>query len=300
MPDNPAQRQLGPASETYQQMLESIVFLYDTPPEGEDTPSPMQFPIGTGFLLAFPAQGTLERGGRWGQAFFHIVTNKHILHTQNSAEFKRQLVLRVNNLDGNQAIFHSLDLHYNGKALNVFFHPNEIVDLASIRLPNIPNFLPMGLTHEMIAGAQEFLLKAPIGTNTFTAGYLSGYAGVERIHPAVRFGRISLVSSEEWYRSARISLNVGRREKAFLVEIPAYGGASGSPLLIDVRLEDEVDPIIIGVVKGSMYTQEDNQRDTREQGLVAIEPVESLLELTEITFAFEQAHTRYTLIPRRT
>ncbi len=277
---------------TYRKLQEAIVFIYEEPPDGEAAPSLMQFPHGTGFILTFPIAGAIEANFQ-GRTFPWIVTNKHVLHTHDDPTLKKKILLRCNNLDGQQFLFHPLDLFYEGHNQNVFFHPNAEVDLAAIMLPVISNFVPMGLAYQLIAGEDEFKAKVQVGTHICVAGYMAGYAGLEKNYPAVRFGRVSLLTEEKWYRTDRKSLPVGEREYAFVVEIPARGGASGSPVLLDVSREG-ADPVITGVAKGTL-----DAHDGFPQGLLAVEPASNLLGFANLLFEYQQARTKYKLLDRR-
>jgi hypothetical protein len=59
----------------------------------------------------------------------------------------------------------------------------------------------------------------------------------------VRFGRVALLSDEHWYKTIRKFVSIDVREQAYVVEIPAVGGASGSPLLLDVEHYEPPNPL---------------------------------------------------------
>lgn len=88
-------------------------------------------------------------------------------------------------------------------------------------------------------------------------------------------------------------MSVGTREKAYVIEIPALGGCSGSPVLIDRRFEDEEHCLVVGVLKGSVSSDLGV-----EQGLAAIEPPQHCLELADILFKREDQLTPFTLVGR--
>lgn len=187
-------------AQLYKLLQEVIVFIYEPAPCQDEEPTTLAFPVGTGWLLGFmtrvPTGGTI-----WGDGFFYIITNKHVL--QLAGEIKSQVLwrdeisVRFNHHSTRKAIHKKLKLVVAGSDQNVFPHPKAEVDLVAIRLSKYDEFLPVGLAYDMLTSEAEFTEKIHLGSNVFTIGYLPGYAGQDAIHPALRFGRVSLLS-DEW------------------------------------------------------------------------------------------------------
>lgn len=280
----------------YKHLQEVIVFIYEPGPVQDEEPSTLTFPVGTGWLLGFmtsiPTAGTI-----WGDGFFYIITNKHVIQlrgeTNSQVLWKEEVSVRFNHHSTRKAIHKRLKLVIDGSDQNVFPHPNPKVDLVAIRLSKYDEFLPVALAYDMLTDKTEFTEKIRLGSNVCTVGYLPGYAGQDAIHPAMRFGRVSLLSDEWWWLTNRVGVPAGTREKAYVIEIAALGGCSGSPVLIDGRFEDEEHCLVVGVLKGSVSSDLG-----AEQGLAAIEPPQHCLELADILFEREKAMTTITIVAR--
>jgi hypothetical protein len=276
----------------YDLLRRTVVFIYEMPIDGQDTPNPLSFPRGTAFGLGFEIAGTREPANA-KQGFNYLITNKHVLHNDYGVYFEKVLI-RANHLNGQECLYIPMPLKFEGKGQNVFCHEDVQVDLAAIELPmKIPNFYPWALNHDMIIDEMDFKQKVRVGTHVCSTGYLSGYPGVEKNHPVMRFGRIALLSEEFWYKTKRQSVSIDVREQAYVVEIGSVGGASGSPVLLDVEHDREGQPLLLGVIKGSMDGQ-----DREPQGLVAVEPPHRLLELSSELHKLTQSKTQYRIIGR--
>ncbi len=264
----------------YDKTKRSVVFVY-APSAIRDEPFPTQdeHPLGTAFLIAIP----LEELGI-SRVVYYFVTNKHVLmYTQGAlrkvdgSEVEQRICkrtprcricIRVNNTDNSAGIFHHLSLRYAGPQQNVWKHPEEHVDLIAVEMPLVEDFLPEGFLQQMIISPNS--LKIEVGQDAFGVGYLSGYAGIGKNYPVVRFGRIALISDEKWLKSDR---NPEIYEEGFLVELSSVGGASGSPVILDVPQRPDV-PLLIGVVKCLVASLHEEQ-----QGLVAMEPPHNVVSL---------------------
>ena len=87
-----------------------------------------------------------------------------------------------------------------------------------------------------------------IGTEVFTVGLFVGHSGFERVRPVVRFGHIALepAPSETILTSLDTDADELTPIKAFLIEVAAWQGQSGSPVF--ARLWEGTDRYLGGVM----------------------------------------------------
>jgi len=274
-----------------------IIYIYAPAPVKGEEPTFMQFPKGTGFLLAFMVAGSMETK-LWGEGIYYIITNKHMLHEREKNEGRvvwlEKILIRFNHPSESRYVFKEIDLIRSGVNQNTYLHSDEEVDLAAIRLDTYSEFLPIGFAYDMLAAQNEFEEKVRLGSHIMTIGYLPGYAGMNENQPALRFGRVALLSDELWWKSDRASLTVGLRENAYIVEINAIGGCSGSPVTLDVSLEDGTDPVLVGVLKGAVDSEQ-----KENQGLAAVEKSNRLLSFADSLYELEKSrHPKLQIIGR--
>ncbi|MDR3617192.1 MAG: hypothetical protein P4L53_26795 [Candidatus Obscuribacterales bacterium] len=259
----------------YTRCKRAIAFVYEAPAvKGDEFPCIGQHPIATGFMFAIALKD---------RDVFYLLTNKHVLFEEKATQdvlilrtqmrgLRDTICVRLNDPEDKKFVYQSIDLETEGLKKNVWQPNLESVDLVAIHIPleGELNFAPASFTMDNLHNGST--LSFGVGTAACAIGYLSGYAGIEKNHPIVRFGRIAMTSSEQWLSTER---NFAIREQAYLAEFSAVGGASGSPVVLDFP-ERPDHPIIIGVVKSSM-TSLNNEL----QGLVAIEPPMNLADFVQ-------------------
>ena len=254
----------------YSKCKRMIAFIYEPSQIGDGTPTEEDYPEGTGFMFAFPLEG---------RTVFYVITNKHVLLKKESGSAERssnqRVFIRFNNREDTAGLFEKVDLLFSGPYQNVWQHSNQAVDLAAIEVSFLPDVLPEGFTEKNVHSQELFSLS--VGDPACSIGYLSGYAGKAKMYPVVRFGRIALLSDETWFSSDR---DKSTPEQAYLAEFQAVGGASGSPVILDVPQRPDV-PVIIGVIKAAMKSRGLDASAREAQGLVAVEPPEHLLSLVQ-------------------
>ena len=261
---------------------DSVVFIYN--------PKDPRMPIGTGFFVALQSADTSHPG-----SFKFILTNQHVIANLTSVE------VRLNNTKNSVST-----VQVRLTPGTVFQSSQKEVDLVAISVPDVADTVPTVFDLSLIPD-EAVLSKLEVheGTDVYTIGYLSGYAGLKRNYPVSRFGKIASLTDEYWFSSPR---HPGLAEQAYLVEVYNTPGTSGSPVLLQKNQFDitegnlerhrAVPPILIGVVKGypaiispvkSLDSLSGRLADPAmsasvpvvqlSQGLAAVEPVANLRAL---------------------
>ena len=134
-----------------------------------------------------------------------------------------------------------LELAESGPNRNVFFHADSSVDLVALPfLPDRDKFEFKLLPEQMVTEKDEpERLNIREGTEVFFTGLLVQYAGVQRNHPVVRFGRVALVTDEP------IEFQ-GERRDVYLLEVASFGGNSGAPVFFSLGADREPGMLVIG------------------------------------------------------
>lgn len=175
----------------------------------------------------------------------YLVTAKHVLQDVNG-EFYKAVFVRMNTVDSSR--FTYVPIITDSPEKRVYFHSDSTVDIAVI--PYVPpkdDYLFKSLEPGYLIDKPTFKnLPIEEGTETFFTGLFTPYAGNKRIHPIVRFGRISLITDEkiDW---------VGMKREMMLLETSSFGGNSGSPVYFKVPLSNGLYKIILGGVLNGTY-----------------------------------------------
>jgi len=241
-------------------------------------------PIGTGFMVSISTKGDPSKG------YKYVMTNAHILRGRN------KVVIRYNDTAGNRSICQTYDV----KAIGIFPTVSS-VDLAAIPVGDVPNTFPVCFDHGFMLGTEQ-LKSAEIeeGTEVVALGYLEPYAGYARNFPVMRFGKLSLLSEERWWKASE-----GPLQKGYVAEIYNMEGASGSPVVLqpsqirvnrnNVLEKRRIDPFLIGVIKGypnayADIVDLDLERGSKKRvksfavvssGVAVMEPAQSVREFLE-------------------
>jgi hypothetical protein len=269
--------------DTLREIMESVVFMYDsaTTPCDPEVPSvpPRKAlrPIGSGFLITLKPETSALADAKSPRNLF-LITARHVIGSRDA------VVIRMNTAEKTGFICLPVKLSAEEKGRNVFVSQHPEVDLAAIRLPEMKNAVSVAFDFSMILD-EDGMNREGIseGTDIFTVGYVFGYYGDRKNISVVRFGKISLLSTEAWYQS---DTPRNMYEHAYLAEIQSEPGLSGSPVMLrspqlrygadsSYRYE-KVKPYIIGVLKGGLRSW-----IAGDQGMAAIEPAYHLRDLLE-------------------
>lgn len=220
------------------QARESVVFVFD---DGKDLTK--DSPIGTGFFVGLPTKANNALIAKF------IITNAHVVKN------RKKVQIRINHQDGKSCVSHTIDI-----SSSAIFPSDKSIDLVALSIPDVPDTNPVIFDYSYILGDED-LKKAEIeeGTEVVSMGFLSPYAGFAKNFPVMRFGKLALITDENWWPS-----DVSKPQKGYVVEIYNVGGSSGSPVVLQpsqVRVNREnvfqkrrIAPYVIGVIKGHPNT----------------------------------------------
>ena len=243
-------------------------------------------PLGTGFFVLLP--NPREKGKFWGI----FVTAKHVLKNK-SGEYYPEIFVRANlkNWSPNDKkpgiIWTKIPVTDRDGNLEWLVHPNPAVDLAV--LPMFPN----PETHDIWAvPSKAFLTYKNIsrigvleGQEIFLPCFTPEIPQYKRNYPIVRFGRIALISTEEFPAEEG-------NTKLHFAECFPFGGNSGAPVFIRKsqknpktdRIEDEYG--LLGILKAHYYTEypilqltQSSLWSSQHMGIAVITPVDYLREI---------------------
>ena len=215
----------------------TFIYVSETPDpgkEGAPTPESTAAANGTGFFVNVVDPSNPHR------AVTYLVTARHVLFNDQAKRWYRHFFVRLNVKGGGVRLV-KLPLKFDGDGRNVFTHNDPSVDLAII-----PCFLSSdvydvrALPSSMVTTKARFKeLNIRQGDEVFFAGLFSYYVGIARNYPIVRYGRVALVTDEPL-------IFAGKVVSAYLVDSPAFGGNSGSPLFFYLGGDREPDKLMIG------------------------------------------------------
>jgi hypothetical protein len=236
--------------------------------------------LGTGFSLFLSAGKKSPEGRDLGLRF--LITAGHVIAGRSS------VVLRMNRSDKKGFACQTVDLVREGPLPKRTVHQlinQPQVDIAAIRMPNIPDADPTSFNYSMILDKAKLAeLHVHVGTDVFTVGYMFGYAGLSLNYPITRFGKVALMTEEYWLRpdpkTGKTTL-----EQGYVIELQNVPGLSGAPVMLSnpqwsinpksgVSQTRNVPPYILGVIKDLMLSPAGGS-----QGVAVIEPGERLREL---------------------
>jgi hypothetical protein len=172
-------------------------------------------PVGSGFFVLSPV------GPDFAVPF--LVTARHVVEGARASG--KQLYVRLNRRDAGKADF----LEAPAEA----WVCSEETDVAAFHLDDDPRatYAIEFIRPSQIATAEQLAERnVGPGDEVFFAGLFSGFPGVERVEPLIRFGNISMMPGEPV--SIQNADGSRARVEAFLVEARSWGGQSGSPAFV--------------------------------------------------------------------
>jgi hypothetical protein len=230
--------------------------------------------------------------GTW-QGWKFLVTAEHVIGNRDA------VILRLNRKDAVGFVCFRLDLLRRDDKRNVFSSSKPEVDLIAVSLPDIADSDPTVFDYSLTM-SKQFMNKAEVqvGTEVYMIGYLFGYAGQKQNYPITRFGKVALLTEEQWYHSPRKKI-----EQAYLVEMQSISGLSGAPVILQssqIRVNEKgqlqhrlMPAFILGVNKGTLLSPLGGT-----QGVAAIEPGYHLQDLLRsIADALVAASHEVELVP---
>jgi hypothetical protein len=285
-PTPPAQQ--PPPVEQSQQKIEShkgkffksvgdnSIFIYsaNTEPCGPLPPiGTILLPLGSGFVLQIPKKGSPPIGTTAApmQGWSFVFTAKHVIANQTA------IIVRVNAQDHSKFICQKIELNQNVLAAD------DGVDLVAFYLPEIKGYLPATIPTNLLVNQKQIEeWSIGVGTEVVTVGYLFGYSGQKSNYPVAKFGHISMISDESWYRNPESHL----MEQGYILDLSNVPGLSGSPVFTygtEVEVNPiqfrELQPFLIGVVKGLMLAPAGDAKIS--EGVAVIEPGSHVKELMQ-------------------
>jgi hypothetical protein len=211
----------------------------------------------------------------------YAITNKHVLAGEKS------VFIRWDDYVNHKSYCNEVVLKDSGVMPNYFKCSKPEVDLAAVTFTAGPPDSNLAVFDYPSVMGRDKMKRWGIaeGTDVVMTGYQFGCPGIRRIYPITRFGKVSLISDENWF-------NIGDlNEQAYMIEIGTTYGASGSPVFLNplqFRLLStgrlnicQSDINIFGVVKGMPTTfaplkGAETIYAEVSPGLAAIEPGENL------------------------
>jgi hypothetical protein len=258
------------------QIEQSVLFIYDgsTSPCSDPPSGHVLLPLGTGFVSGIAAKGVTLDAPTWTGVKF-VITAKHVVAN------RQRVIFRLNTSDGEKFARFPLDLKWNGPDQNSFVSDKPEVDLAAIHLPKIPDTDPALFDYPFIMDRNSMAAyQVEEGADVFTIGYLYGYSGKKKNYVVKKFGRISLLTEEQW-------LGEDSQQKAYLIELQNVPGLSGAPVFLQTTrilvMQGHLGwrqnpPLVVGVIKDLLLAPITSGQ-TSSQGVAAVEPGSELKAL---------------------
>jgi len=185
---------------------------------------------GTAFLVGIPAKGA--------DGMFHpyLVTAKHNIEIIKKVSADKQVVLRVNGIDGK---LENISTPIDGWK----YHPTEAnnVDAAVMPLINMSHdkFDFVTIPDEMAVTPQKIKdLNIEEGEEVFIVGLFRFHYGTSKNYPIVRVGNIALFPEEK----VQVGGDFGAMD-AYLIESRSIKGLSGSPVFVNLDDYQSVDNV---------------------------------------------------------
>lgn len=170
-------------------------------------------PHGTGFLMDFSREE--------GASFPALVTNRHVMKDVKTV----RCLLTTHDEAGGRRY---LNADFETSAVDVVYHPDPAIDLCALPIAWIDGalgFLKQGLHHALVSIANvpdgETMREFSAIEDVVTVGYPADVRDDENNLPMARKG-ITATPLQFDYN--------GNRE--FLVDVPCFGGCSGSPVYL--------------------------------------------------------------------
>jgi hypothetical protein len=214
-----------------------------------------------------------------------LITAGHVIDGRSS------VIFRVNRSDKKGYACQTANLAREGAVPNrtVYQLKNQPqVDIAAIRMRDIPDADPTFLTYSMILDKTKLReQQVHVGTEVFTVGYMFGYGGLNLNYPITRFGKVALITEEPWLQpDPRTGKTV--MEEGYVVELQNVPGLSGAPVMLSspqwsvdsqsgaIRVR-AVPPYLIGVIKDLLSSPAGGS-----QGVAVIETGDRVRELLRV------------------
>lgn len=224
-----------------EQVKDVVAFVYIKGTDGKLVPN------GTAFFVG--VKDKVDENRFW----VYLITAKHVLCEKEDGPFYPNVYIRLDKIAGGTESI-ELPVILSGENQTVFVHSDPMVDLAAIPvLPDKSKYLFKFLPDEMITTQDQFKsLKIAEGSEVFFTGLFLHHIGELKNYPIVRFGRVSLITTEKVkWGDKKLDL--------YLIESFSYGGNSGSPVFFYLGSDREpgslfVGPpvlVLAGVMKGS-------------------------------------------------
>ena len=235
-----------------------------------------------------------------GQSYY-AVTTRHSL-------VRQPLSIRLNKRDGG--------IHEEPTDINDWIsHSHRDADIAVLPIDHFSGDLDMTAVdayeivtnreyifeHKKSVDVYEYRHRYGTGDEVFSVGLFAGHPGEDRIYPAARFGHIALYPAE----GEKVLADTGevdpvtrephyRPIDAFLVEISAMTGQSGSPVFLrpwvnqedrrDTRPIDEMN-FLVGMIQGFYPMEVDARLQNRklrlkvDAGMAIVIPAELIYKM---------------------
>lgn len=219
-----------------QDVKQAVTFIFV--PDESDQPKPH----GTGFFIGVTNEQDPNRVN------LYLVTAKHVLTQKKTKSFFNHVWVRMNKKRGGSQ---RVKIPLSGvRAARVYTHEDPNVDIAVIPVPPDPNIFDFKYIPEKLITTREMFedLKVAEGDEIFFVGLFTGYYGIERNYPIVRFGRVALITDEKipWGQTKdgkSTLLNL------YLIETQSFGGSSGSPVFFWLDPTRDPKKLVFGAPK---------------------------------------------------
>lgn len=255
-------------SQDYATIKKATAFIYKKEISGNLIPN------GTCFIIGkkLPTDST--------KSAMLFVTARHVIE-DSIGRLLKEFYIRMNTQDNN-----SRYIYFKTDSSNVFFHPNKSVDIAVFLFsPKKSDYDFKYIPDIMIPDWETFSSNnIKEGDEVFFCGLFLPYIGDQRIYPILRFGHISLITSEK--------IQWGNEKKELvLLEASSYGGNSGSPVyaLIGNKMGDR-SMVLLGIMTGmfrdfgeiAVINTDSKQMALYNNGISAITPSYLLYEIINL------------------
>ncbi len=224
-------------------LKKTITYIFSGEVSGQSLTS--IYPLGTGFFVAVPHL-QVE-----GQSWIYLVTARHVLRS-NSEEYYRKVFCRANLRDWNPGSdrvgfeFIQVSTSETERHLLWGVHSNPAVDIAVIQQYPRPDRFDFQTIPTAAFVTQEMIQRDGIveGHELFFPCFTPEIPQHRRNNPIIRFGRISLLSTEDFEtREGNVRFH--------LAECFPFGGNSGSPVFVR---EKEARYSLFGIMTGYYLT----------------------------------------------
>jgi hypothetical protein len=206
---------------------------------------------GTGFFIQ------VEDGRLQGKSFVYLVTNRHVAACWDDDRNPMQVqavTLRVNVTDGSSQEFTAAG------NLPWILPKKDSVDLAIVPMAPDPTKCDYLTIPESTFVTDEVVKKESVseGLKIIFSGFFYQVPGIKHVEPIIREGIIAMLPDED------LVTTTGKMGRAYLGEVHAFHGNSGSPVFVDLgglrggALRVGNDYRLLGVVSGGYGEGEQN------------------------------------------